>query len=342
MDKIHLNRLACQLVSEKRGILAADWSLGTATKHFEKNGIESTKENRRRYRQMLLTTPNLGNYISGAILHEETLKQKTDDNIPFSQLLQSHGIFPGIRVDTGTKDFANFPREKFSSGLDDLRERLTEYKNLGAQFAKFRCVYLISTISPSRPVVDTNADILARYAALCQEQDIVPIIEPEVLMDGDHSMKASKDALSKVLKVVFSKLFDHKVYVDGILLKTNMVHPGKGHKVEPSDKKIAEATLKVLNDSVGVGIPGVVFLSGGMKPKESTRHLNVINKLKDNAPWQLTFSYARALQYPAIEIWGGKDENVERAQKAVIFRAQMNSLARQGKYDLTMEKNEEG
>lgn len=335
-----LAQIAQELVSAQKGILAADWSLGTSEKHFKKNKIEHTEENRRKYRELLFSTPQIEKYISGVIFFDETIKQKNSDGVPFPEYLEKRGIIPGVKVDQGAKEMPNFPGEKVTQGLTGLRERLEEYKKLGAKFTKWRAAIAIGKDIPSKQCIESNSEALAQFAAFSQEAGLVPIVEPEDLMKGRHTQKRSEEVTRTVLSSVFSALEKHKVNLEGTILKTNFVHPGdeSGEKIDY--KSIAEASFKTLERTVPPILPGVVFLSGGDGPKESTRHLNEIvlfSKTRKDVAWELSFSYARALQYPAIEIWEGKDENLEKAQNALRKRAKLNSLARQGLYKEKME-----
>ncbi len=340
VDKEYLKKTAEALVAPKKGILAADESTGSITKRFEGIGVESTPETHRLYRQLLLTTPGIEEFISGVIMFDETLRQSSGqangDGIPFPKLLLDKGIIPGIKVDKGAVDMANFPGEKITEGLDGLRERFAEYKSMGAGFAKWRGVITIGEGIPTTTCLEANAELLARYAALAQEQNIVPIVEPEVLMDGNHDFKKSESVTYQTLKIVFNKLSEHKIYFPGMLLKPNWVHPGKESGQNATDTEIAEATIRVLKETVPADVPGVVFLSGGDAPGESTSHLDVMNEI-DNVPWQLSFSFGRALQEPVLNAWAGKAENVEMAQKEYYKRAKLNSLARTGEYKKNME-----
>jgi fructose-bisphosphate aldolase class I len=335
-QKEELKNIANQLVATGKGILAADESTGTIKKRLDSIGVESNPENNRRYRQVLFTTPKIEKYISGVILFDETIRQSADDGRPFPKLLLDRGVYPGIKVDKGKIDMPNFPGEKITEGLDGLKERLDEYKKMGARFAKWRGVINIGEGTPTRVCIESNAEGLARYAALCQEQGIVPIVEPEVLMDGNHTLQRCEEATYTTLKSVFAKLMDHKVYLEGMLLKPNMILPGKESNEEVAAEKIAERTVACFRDVIPPQMPGVVFLSGGQTPKEATRNLNAMNK-RPNLDWQLSFSFGRALQQPVLKAWEGKDENINSAQKAFIKRAKLNSLAREGKYKEDME-----
>ncbi|KKQ98180.1 MAG: Fructose-bisphosphate aldolase [Candidatus Woesebacteria bacterium GW2011_GWB1_39_12] len=334
-----LKSTAKELVAPGKGILAADESTGSIKKRFDAVSVESTPENHRIYRQLIFKTEGIEEYISGVIMFDETIRQLTDDGVPFPKSLQDRGIIPGIKVDTGAKDMANFPGEKITEGLDGLRERLTEYKEMGARFTKWRAVIAIGDVIPIKTCIESNAEALARFAALSQEADLVPIVEPEVLMDGNHDIKKSEEVTYKTLKSVFAKLSEHRVDFSGMLLKPNWIHPGKESGQEAVDDEIAETTLRVFKDVIPVEVQGIVFLSGGDSPEESTGHLNALNKMGD-APWQISFSFGRALQKPVLEKWGGKSENVENAQKEFYKRAKLNSLARSGKYEKEMEKED--
>src|SRR5918994_5303635 len=324
------------LVAPGKGILAADETTGTIGKRFDQIGVESNEENRRAYRQMLFTTPGVGEHISGAILYDETIRQATDDGTRFAELLEKAGVIPGIKVDLGAKPLAFFPGATVTEGLDGLRERLAEYRELGARFAKWRATYLIGDGRPTDVAVLANGHTMARYAALCEEAGIVPIVEPEVLMDGDHDLAACETATGRALEVLFTQLLEHRVDLSGTLLKVNMVLPGKDAADQVDDAAIADATLRTLMAYVPKDVPGVVFLSGGMSDEEATSRLNEMNR-RDEAPWQLSFSYGRALQQPALKAWGGAAQNVEAAQAALAHRARMNGLARSGEWSPSME-----
>jgi len=337
MDKTALAETANKLVADEKGIFAADWSTGTADKHFKKNGIKLGEEERRKYRQMLMTTPGLENYISGVILNIETAKQKLDDGTVFPEYLESRGIIPGVRVDEGMDKLKNSPKENITKGMDTLHKRLREYKKLGLKFTKWRGAFLIDEVRPSDTAIEKNIDLLVRFALISQEEGFVPIVEPEVLLDGNHTTAKSEAVTTGVQHLLFEKLKQNKVLYEGVLLKPNMVSPGKENIAEPESLEIAHATLRTLKRSVPNDVPGIVFLSGGQTHIHSTQNLNKINQIADNPPWELTFSYARALQYPAIEIYAGKKENSKKAQEAFLHRAKMNSLARQGLYESKME-----
>jgi len=330
-----LEATARALVAEGKGILAADESDGTIKKRFDSIGVESTEENRRGYRDLLFTTEGVEEYISGVILFDETIRQSSADGTPFPKLLESKGIIPGIKVDQGAKPLALAESETITEGLDGLRERLTEYRELGARFAKWRATYSITDTLPSEYCMWTNAHALARYAALCQEVGIVPIVEPEVLMDGDHTIERSFHVTSRVLFAVFTELADQKVQLEGTLLKPNMVLSGYGASERAGVDDVAEETIRGFKRHVPAAVPGVVFLSGGQSDEDATAHLNAMNTLGPH-PWQLSFSYGRALQAPALKAWAGKD--VEAGQRAFYHRAKMNSAARNGLYAPEMER----
>ncbi len=338
---MNLERLittARALVADDKGLLAMDESTPTCNKRFVKLGIPQTVEARRSYRELIVTTPRLSECISGAILYDETIRQSTKDGIPFIKILIDAGIIPGIKVDTGAKDMQGHPGEKLTEGLDGLQERLAEYSQMGACFAKWRAVIAIGDNIPSIECIEANAEALARYAALCQQSGLVPIVEPEVLMDGDHTMKRCYDVTGKVLQTVFSQLYLHRVMLEGMILKPNMVLPGLTcPKQEPIDA-VADATVRCLLQAVPADTAGVAFLSGGQSPELASARLNAMNlSYKSYLPWPLLFSFARAIQQPALEIWQGKEENVQAAQQALYFRAKCNQAARQGKY--TIEKS---
>jgi len=336
MDIQQLTSTARALVAKGKGILAADESFGTIEKRFKKLGIKSTEENRRTYRDMLLTTEGVGEYVSGVILFDETIRQNAKDGTPFVKVLERQGIIPGIKVDTGAKPLAGFPDEKITEGLDGLRERLAEYRALGAGFAKWRAVLTIGHGLPTRFCIDANAHALARYAALCQEAGLVPIIEPEVLMDGDHTIQRCETVTEATLKSVYFHLHAHRVVLEGTLLKPNMVLSGKDCAEQAGVAEVAEATVRTLVRCVPAAVPGIVFLSGGQSAEDATAHLNAMNAM-GKLPWELSFSYGRALQAPALDAWHGKSGNVTAAQQAFHHRAKLNSAARSGKYSKKME-----
>ncbi len=324
------------LIDERRGILAADESNPTIACRFEAINVESSEQNRREYRSLLLSTQSLGDYISGVILFEETLGQNDDNGLLLPQLAANNSIVPGIKVDKGKGPLAGSPGDTITYGLDGLDKRLQGYKELGARFAKWREVYPITATNPGRLGLTANAETLARYAAVCQQQGIVPIVEPEVLMDGSHNMARCAAVIEEVLQEVFYALYRHKVCLEQMILKPSMVTPGK-ESTKASPEQVAENTLRVLKRSVPSAVPSINFLSGGQSPQEATENLNAINLLANNAPWQLSISYGRALQQPVLTAWMGKAENKLAAQQALLKRAKLNSLARSGEYQSSME-----
>ncbi|MGD8379323.1 MAG: fructose-bisphosphate aldolase class I [Gammaproteobacteria bacterium] len=338
MNLQELNRIARAMVAEGKGILAADESTGTITKRFKSVNVESTEDNRRAYRDMLFTTPGMEEFVSGVIMYDETLRQKSADGTPFPELLAAKGVIPGIKVDTGAKALAGHEGEKVTEGLDGLRERLAEYHELGARFAKWRAVITIGEGMPSATCLHANAHALARYAALCQEAGIVPIVEPEVLMDGDHSIERCEEVTNATLQEVFDQLDLHGVALEGMILKPNMVISGMACKRQADVQEVAEATVRCLRRHVPAAVPGIAFLSGGQSAELATEHLNAMNRLGD-LPWELSFSYGRALQAPSLEAWRGDAGNVEKAQQAFHHRAQCNGAARSGSYSREMEKS---
>ncbi len=333
-----LNQTARALVAPGKGILAADESSGTIKKRFDSIGCESTEDRRRAYREMLFTSPGAADAVSGVILFDETIRQNASDGRPLAKILESQGIIPGIKVDKGAVPLAKSPDELVTDGLDGLRARLVEYRDLGARFTKWRAVITIGAHIPSRLCLDVNAHALARYAALCQDEGIVPIVEPEVLMDGDHSLERCYQVTCDTLHRVFAELYDERVELEGMLLKPNMVLPGKGHASYPvSPETVADATISCFRMVVPAAVPGIVFLSGGQGDEEATANLNAMNA-KGPHPWQLSFSYGRALQSAALKAWKGDDANVSAGQAAYRHRAHMNSLARSGAYAPDAEK----
>jgi fructose-bisphosphate aldolase class I len=336
MNIQELSATAHAMVAKNRGILAADESTGTIGKRFNSIKLESTEENRRQYREMLFTAPGASEYISGVILYDETIRQKTKDGTPFPAYLAKQGMIPGIKVDTGAKPLAGFPGETITEGLDGLRERLADYYKLGARFAKWRAVIDIGAGIPSAYAVEANAAALARYAALCQEAGIVPIVEPEVLMDGSHTIERCEEVTTGVLESVFQHLNAARIVLEGMVLKPNMVVAGKksGQKAPPA--QVAEATLRTLRRCVPSAVPGIAFLSGGQSPTEATLHLSLMNAAAP-LPWGLTFSYGRALQEDALAAWGGKASGFGSGQKALYSRAKLNGLASAGAYNSSME-----
>jgi fructose-bisphosphate aldolase class I len=325
------------LVAPGKGILAADESPPTIEKRFQKINIESTEDNRRAYREMLFTTPGIGEHISGVILYDETIRQEGADGKPFPKVLEEVGIIPGIKVDKGAKPLAGSPDEKVTEGLDGLRDRLSEYRDLGAHFTKWRAVIEIGERIPSYLCIHANAHALARFAALSQEAGLVPIVEPEVLMDGDHSIERCYETTEWMLKETFQELFFQRVELEGMLLKPNMVLSGKEASEQAGVQEVAEATVRCLRSAVPAAVPGIVFLSGGQSAEIATAHLNAMNAMGDH-PWQLSFSFARALQGPALETWRGDEGNVQQAQEIFAHRARMNSAARSGSYSEEMER----
>jgi fructose-bisphosphate aldolase, class I len=331
-----LHETARAIVADDKGILAADESTGTIKKRLDSIGVESTEENRRFYRQLLFTAPGMEDYIGGVILFDETIRQSADDGTPFPQVLASKGTIPGIKVDTGAQDMALYPGEKVTEGLDGLRARLEEYRGLGARFAKWRAVITIGDGIPTDGCIRANAHALARYAALCQEAGIVPIVEPEVLMDADNSLEVCWEVTTRTLHATFDELYEAAVDLQGTLLKPNMVIPGKGASDQASPERIAEATVNTFLGVVPAAVPGIVFLSGGQSEVQATENLNAINRV--GGPWALSFSYGRALQQSALAAWGGDAANAEAAQEAFAHRARMNSLAVAGEWRKEVEQ----
>ncbi len=338
MTANELEKTARALIAPGKGILAIDESDATIEKRFKNINIESTEENRRAYREMLLTTPGIGQFISGAILFDETLRQATADGTAFTQVMIKQGIIPGIKVDTGAKDLALAPGEKVTEGLDGLRKRLKEYRGLGARFAKWRAVITIGPNIPSAACLKANAHALARYAALCQENGLVPIVEPEVLMDGDHTLERSYEVHEQTLHAVFGALRNQRVVFEHMILKASMVISGSEAPKQAGVQEVAEATLRCLLRTTPAAVPGIAFLSGGQSDELATAHLNAMNTMKTTRPWPLTFSYGRALQHAALTTWKGKAANVAAAQKALHHRAKCNSAASLGRYNEQMEK----
>jgi len=337
MNRAELESIASRMAAKGKGILAADESTGTVAKRFEAIGLEGTEETRRSYREMLFTAPGLSDYISGVILYDETLRQKTKDGEPFSVYLTRVGILPGIKVDTGAKPLAGFPGETITEGLDGLRGRLAEYYQLGARFAKWRAVITIGPATPTQFAIEANAHALARYAALCQEANVVPIVEPEVLLDGEHTIERCEEVTGEVLSTVFRQLHSHRVHLEGMILKPSMVIAGKKCPNQASAQQVAEATVRTLKRYVPSAVPGIAFLSGGQTPAQATEHLNLMSQMGP-FPWELTFSYARALQEEALRAWGGKPEGFAAGQKAFLRRAKLVALARSGNYNPQQEQ----
>ncbi|MHB0983099.1 MAG: class I fructose-bisphosphate aldolase [Thiobacillus sp.] len=337
MNIDELKSVARAVVAQHKGVLAADESNPTIKKRFDSIQVESTEENRRRYREILFTADGIERQLGGVILFDETLRQRTHDDIPFPQLLSGRGIIPGIKVDGGAKALALHPGEKGTEGLDGLRDRLAEYKQLGAQFAKWRAVIEIDERDiPSPFGIRANAHALARYAALCQEAGLVPIVEPEVLMDGAHGIERCEAVTAQVLQAVFAELDAHRVLFEGMLLKPNMVIAGKKCPRQAGVEVVAEATLRCLSRYVPAAVPGIVFLSGGQSAEDATDHLNAMNAMGPQ-PWEVSFSYGRALQAPVLAAWQGQEDNVAAAQTALMNRCHLNGLARAGKYSRSME-----
>jgi fructose-bisphosphate aldolase class I len=338
MNLTELNRVAEHMVAPGRGILAADESSGTIKKRFDAIGVENTESNRRDYREMMFRTSEaMSKHISGVILYDETIRQNAKDGTPLVKLITAAGALPGIKVDAGAKPLPFCPGETVTEGLDGLRERLIEYRKLGAKFAKWRAVIDVGAAIPSYTCIKANAHALARYAALCQEQEIVPIVEPEVLMDGDHDIDRCYSASEWALKATFEELYYNRVALEGIVLKPNMAVPGKKSSKKASVEEVAEKTVRLLKACVPGAVPGIAFLSGGQSDEDATAHLDAMNKLGP-LPWKLTFSYGRALQAAPQRAWGGKSENVAAAQRAFAHRARMNSLAALGQWKQDLEK----
>jgi fructose-bisphosphate aldolase class I len=338
MNPQQLIDTAKMLVAGDKGLLAIDESNPTCNKRFAKLGIPQTEEVRRAYRELLVTAPGLGESISGAILYDETIRQQKEDGTPFIKVLTGAGIIPGIKVDTGAKDMAGHPGEKITEGLDGLRDRLKEYFQMGARFAKWRAVFSIGKGSPSLGCLEANGHVLARYAALCQEAGLVPVVEPEVLMDGDHTLERCGEVTEEVLRAVFSQLFRQRVLLEGLLLKPNMVLSGLTCPKQAGVDEVADATVTCLLRSVPAAVPGIAFLSGGQSAELASVRLNAINvRFKSRRPWALAFSFGRAIQQPALEIWSGKEANRAAAQQALLHRARCNWAARRGEYRASMD-----
>jgi fructose-bisphosphate aldolase, class I len=326
------------MVADDKGLLAMDESNPTCNKRFAKLGIPQTVEARRAYREMIVTAPGLGECISGAILYDETIRQQKRDGTPFIKVITDAGIIPGIKVDTGAKDMAGHPGEKITEGLDGLRDRLKEYFQMGARFAKWRAVIAIGDGLPSRSALEANAHALARYAALCQEAGLVPIVEPEVLMDGGHTLERCGEVTEEVLRMVFRQLNFQRVMLEGMILKPNMVLPGLTCPTQASVDEVADITVKSLWRTVPAAVPGIAFLSGGQSAELASSRLNVMNlRFKSQLPWAVAFSFARAIQQPALEIWRGEEANMKGAQQALLHRARCNRAARRGEYTAAME-----
>jgi fructose-bisphosphate aldolase, class I len=341
MNTQELTSIARKMVADDKGLLAMDESNPTCNKRFAKLGIPQTEEARRAYRELIVTTPGLGESISGAILYDETIRQRKKDGTPFINVIAGAGIIPGIKVDTGAKALAGHPGEKITEGLDGLRERLSEYFQMGARFAKWRAVIALGEGIPSRGCIGANAQALARYAALCQEAGLVPVVEPEVLMEGEHTLERCCAVTEEVLQTVFSQLHAQGVMLEGMILKPNMALPGLTCPQQESVEAVAEATVRCLLRSVPAAVPGIAFLSGGQSAELASARLNDMNvRFKSRMPWALAFSFARAIQQPAREIWRGKDSNVVAAQRALTHRAKCNRAARRGEYDAGIERTQ--
>jgi fructose-bisphosphate aldolase class I len=336
MSRQELEAVAQAMVAKGKGILAADESMGTIKRRFDSIKIESNENNRRAYREMLFTTPGLEEAISGVILFDETIRTAASDGTPFPQVLSKKGIIPGIKVDKGPVDIPGFPGEVVTEGLDGLRARVKEYREFGAKFAKWRAVITIGDGIPTYNCLEANAHALARYAALCQEGGLVPIVEPEVLLDGNHTIERCEEATEAALRITFSTLMRHRVHLEGMILKPSMVVSGKENPRQAGVEEVAERTIRCLKRTVPAAVPGIAFLSGGQSAVSATEHLNAMNKLGPH-PWQVSFSYARALQDPAIKAWKGESANVATAQKVFYHRAKMNGAARSGSYTKELE-----
>lgn len=343
MNTQALIETARHLLSNGKGILAMDESNSTCNKRFAAAEIPQTEETRRDYRELIITTHGLSDFISGAILYDETIRQRTKDGTPFPIVVAEAGMVPGIKVDMGAKVLAGHPGERITEGLDGLRERLTQYFQMGARFSKWRAVIRLDEGLPSRTCVEANAQALARYAGLCQEAGLVPIIEPEVLMDGDHTLRRCAEVTEEVLHAVFNQLYLFRVALEGMILKPNMVLPGLNCPKQESVDEVADATVKCLFRTVPAAVPGVAFLSGGQPAELASARLNAMNaRHKSRLPWVVTFSFARAIQQPALEIWKGHPSQVLKAQEALLHRARCNSAARRGEYKAGMELHEQG
>ena len=327
------------MVASDKGLLAMDESTPTCNKRFAKLGIPQTEETRRSYRELIVNTPGLGESISGAILCDETIRQRKKDGTPFAKAIADAGIIPGIKVDAGAKDMAGHPGEKITEGLDGLRDRLAEYSQMGARFAKWRAVIAVGDGIPSRGCIEANANALARYAALCQEAGLVPVVEPEVLMDGEHTLERCGEVTEEVLRTVFNQLHTQRVMLEGMILKPNMVLPGLTCPEQETVDEVADATVRWLLRAVPAAVPGITFLSGGQSAELASARLNAMNvRFKSRLPWALAFSFARAIQQPALEIWRGEEAHIIAAQKALYHRAKCNRAARRGEYTAAMEK----
>jgi fructose-bisphosphate aldolase class I len=338
MNAQALTGTARALVADGKGLLAMDESNPTCNKRFAALGIPQTEEARRAYRELIVTAPGLGQSISGMILYDETIRQRTKEGVPFLTVIRDAGIIPGIKVDTGAEDMAGHPGEKITEGLDGLRERLAEYSRMGARFAKWRAVIALGDGIPSRGCIEANAHALARYAALCQEAEIVPVVEPEVLMNGEHTLERCREVTEEVLHALFDQLHTQRVMLEGLILKPNMVLPGSACHEQDTVDEVADATVHCLLRAVPAAVPGVAFLSGGQSAELASTRLNAMNvRFKSRLPWAVAFSFARAIQQPALEIWQGRDANLKEAQSALLHRAKCNSAARRGEYSAAME-----
>jgi fructose-bisphosphate aldolase class I len=339
MNSKELIATASSMVATGKGLLAMDESNPTCNKRFAAAGIPQTEEARRRYRELIVTTPGLGEFISGVILYDETIRQSRKDGTPFLKVLADAGVIPGIKVDTGAKDLAGFPSEKVTEGLDGLPARVREYAGMGARFAKWRAVIAIGASIPSEACIDANAHALARYAAICQEAGLVPIVEPEVVMDGPHDLENCLEVTGRVLHAVFNQLHVQRILLEGMILKPNMVLPGKDCQASPDPGQVADATVRCLLRSVPAAVAGIAFLSGGQSGELACARLNAMNiRFAGKMPWPLTFSFARAIQHPALDIWSGQDARVKAAQQALVHRAECSRAARLGQYTDKMER----
>ena len=338
MSSLHLTETAAALFADDKGLLAMDESTPTCDKRFAKLGIPQTEEARRAYRELIITTPGLGESISGVILYDETIRQKKKDGTPLLKVIADAGIIPGIKVDAGAKAMAAHPGEKITEGLDGLRDRLKEYAGMGARFAKWRAVIAMGEGLPTHGCINANAQALARYAALCQEEGLVPIVEPEVLMDGEHTMERCREVTEETLHVVFNHLYEQRVVLEGMILKPNMVLPGLACLDQETVNEVADATVKCLLRVVPAAVPGIAFLSGGQSGELASARLNAMNvRFRGRRPWALAFSFARAIQQPALEIWNGHEDKVDLAQHALYYRAKCNRAARRGNFPAAME-----
>jgi fructose-bisphosphate aldolase, class I len=337
LSKLEIQQTAETLVADGKGLLAADESLGSIVKRFKPYNIPSTDATRRQYRELFFTTPGIEDYISGVILFSETMRQQADDGKPFPELLASRGIVPGIKVDQGTQPLPGFPGEKLTEGLDGLRDKLVEFRKMGARFAKWRAVFSITPSTPTHYGISVNARSLALYARMCQEEGLTPIVEPEVLMEGMHNIALCEEVTGMVLREVFYELSEARVLLEGMLLKPNMILPGSDFPKPPTTEEVAEATTRVLRRCVPAAVPGIVFLSGGQSPEDATARLNAMNEM-GSFPWKLSFSYGRALQAPSLEYWKNKAENIAQAQRLFAHRARLNSMAALGEYNPELEK----